>query len=144
MSRFIVIDFGKLGVQVRAQLLEDSNPVVCDAFARSLPSKSVLSHAVVAGSQMYWPYRLLVDPRDCNSENMAAQPPGRINIELDFQYLSLNYGPMTEAVPAVAIAQIVEEDLPKLSPIGQAAWDNLLHSDDYIVLTITLAQGGAV
>ena len=76
-KEYINIHFGKVDLDVRAYLLTDFNPEVCQAFKNTLPNRSVMSHAVVAGEQMYWPYRLVVDRACCNTEDMAKQPPGR-------------------------------------------------------------------
>ena len=140
-KEYIRISWDKLDISVRAELLSEFNPIVCKALRETLPSRNIMSHAVVAGSQMYWPYRLVVKPEDCNTEDMSKQPEGRINLELDFQYLSMNYGPVTEAVPAIAVAQVVDEDLPKLPVIGQASWNNLLFEKDYIIVEITYLGG---
>ena len=134
MKDYIKINFHKIDIEITAELLTDFNPHVCDEFNKTLPYRSIQSHAVVAGDQMYCPYRLIVDREKCNFEDMSRQPDGRINIELDFQYLSINYGKMTEAVPAVALAQVVDADVPKLAVIGKAVWNNLLFEKDYILV----------
>ena len=140
-KEYVLIRWKTLDCQVRAEILNECNPRACEEFKKSLPYKSIQSHAVVAGGQMYCPYRLILDEKDCNTENMAKQPPGRMNIELDFQYLSLNYDAITEAVPAVALLQIVEEDLDKIPLIGAQVWDNLLFSDEYIPVEFTYLGG---
>lgn len=134
MKEYIKIIFHKLNTEITAELLADFNPYLCEAFKKTLPNKSIQSHAVVAGDQLYCPYRLPVDSGKCNFEDMSKQPDGRINMELNFQYLSINYGKMVEAVPAAALAQVVEGDIPKLAGIGVAAWNNLLFEKDYILV----------
>ena len=68
---------------------------------------------------------------------MAEQPIGRGNIELDFQYLSINYGVITEGVPAVAVLQVVKEDVPKLQWIGEQVLDNLFYGTKYMKVMMT-------
>lgn len=142
MKEYIKIRYGKLNTEICAELLTEVNPYVCAEFKRTLPSKSIQSHAVVAGDQMYCPYRLPLDRERCNFENMAQQPDGRINIELDFQYLAINYGVMTEAVQTVPVAQVIASDVPKLEAIGRAAWHNLLFEKDYILVEFQLLGNG--
>lgn len=133
--------FPELGQQVRCQLLGELNPALCEAVLRSLPIFSVQTHAVVAGKQIYFPTRLsLEDPNAARSEDMSRQPPGRINFEPFFQYISLNYGPVSEAVPAWPIAQVVEADLPLLPKLGELIWHNLLHGAD--TLHVILSRAG--
>ena len=74
---------------------------------------------------------------------MNRQPPGRINIELDFQYLAVNYGPMTEPVPAVPIAQVADRCLEDLKVVGRMAWDNLLFSDAFVTVLFDRGKGAA-
>ncbi len=142
MSReFVKIRWDALDVEVKAELLSEFNPKICAELKKTFPYRSVQSHAVVAGGQMYCPYRLIIDPQDCNTEDMSQQPPGRMNMELDFQYLSINYDEITEGVPAVAVLQVVEEDVPKLPEIGKRVWENLLFGEDYILVTFELTGG---
>ncbi len=132
MPKTIRIRWPELDIQLTAHLLWDFNPYACEEFCKLLPAQSIQSHAVVAGGQMYAPLRFAPQRERCNFENMAAQPEGRLNMELDFQYFSLNYGPMTEAVPALALAQVVEEDLPRLREAGALVWENLLYGKEYL------------
>lgn len=132
MTQSITIRWHELGESVNALLLDKENAYACEEFAKLLPVESIQSHAVVAGNQMYAPIRFTPERALCNFENMAEQPEGRVNIELDFQYLSINYGPMTEAVPTLAVAQIVDSDIARLREIGRKVWDNLLYGSEYI------------
>jgi hypothetical protein len=74
---------------------------------------------------------------------MNRQPAGRINIELDFQYLAINYGPMTEPVPAVPIAQVAESRLEDLKAAGRMAWDNLLFGKAFVTVHFEPGREGA-
>lgn len=141
MKEFIRINFPSLKIELKAELLVNFNPSLCEEFKKTLPSKSIQTHAVCAGDQLYCPYRLPISWDQCNFEDMSKQPNGRVNMELDFQYLSINYGEMFESVPAAAIAQIVDEDIPKLSGVGKAAWNNLLFEKDFILVEFTKVDG---
>ncbi|MDR2136805.1 MAG: hypothetical protein LBO68_00830 [Synergistaceae bacterium] len=114
-----------LNLRVAARLLDEFNPYACGEFLKTLPAKSIQSHSVVAGNQLYCPFRLNVDRSRLNRELMSDQGVGRLNIELDFQYLSINYGPITEAVPAVPLAQVTDADLSVLVNVGERIWRNL-------------------
>lgn len=89
MANRIVIEWPLLGRRVRAELLEDLNPLACDDLWQLLPFDSIQSHAVAAGLQMHFPIPLICDPVALRSEPMDRQPPGRVNIETDFQYLPI-------------------------------------------------------
>ncbi|TMW71187.1 hypothetical protein [Alteribacter natronophilus] len=138
MNSIIKITWPSLKEEIKVKLLEDINPDLCEQIKNTLPFESIQSHAVVAGKQMYCPYRLVTRLSDLTYENMNEQPIGRMNIELDFQYLAINYGPMTEPVPALPVGQILEEDIPNLMQVGEKVWNNLLYSDDYLIVHMTL------
>ena len=141
-KEYVQIEWKELGVSVKAELLTALNPVATEKFKETLPYQSIQSHAVVAGGQMYCPYCLVLDQMQCNTELMAEQPVGRGNIELDFQYLSINYDEITENVPAVALLQVVEEDIPKLKEIGKKILNNLFYEKEYIHVAFTYLGGG--
>ncbi|VEF46781.1 Uncharacterised protein [Bacillus freudenreichii] len=138
MSQGIEIHWPGFNQTVKAKLLSELNEELCTKFLNTLPFKSIQSHAVVAGKQMYFPYRLYGNSK-LYSEDMDKQPIGRINIELNFQYLAINYGPMTEPVPAVPIAQIDSSDIEKLKQIGEKVWHNLLFEDRYLQVHVRLS-----
>ncbi|WP_078592633.1 hypothetical protein [Evansella clarkii] len=136
MNEIITILWPDLEMEVKARLLVDLNPELCQELKDTMPIKSIQSHAVVAGKQMYFPFRFLPMGKGYNFESMDKQPLGRINIELDFQYLSINYGPMTEPVPALAVAQVIEDDIPILLQVGEKVWNNLLFSEEYLLVKV--------
>lgn len=116
-----------LNITIRVRLLEDLNPGLTNDLRLACPLASIQSHAVVAGKQIYFPTRLLLpDPQTAFTEPMNNQPPGRLNFEPFFQYIAINYGPVSEPVPAFPIAQVVDEDIPRLLPLGKLIWENLM------------------
>ncbi len=134
MQQTFLIDWPALQQKVKAHLLSQQDPDLLARFWQTLPFESIQSHAVVAGFQIYCPFRLACKPARPWHEPMNAQPMGRINLELDFQYLAVNYGPLTEPVPALPVAQVRDEDLARLPPIGKAVWDNLLFSNEFLTV----------
>lgn len=128
----ILMQWPELEREVRVKLLDDINPVLCNQLYSQLPLTSIQSHAVVCGAQMYFPFAVSSVPDEARFEDMAVQPVGRMNIEPKFHYLSVNYGPNHEAVPALAVAQVLYEDLDILKEVGLLVWNNLLFSTDYL------------
>src|SRR5262245_39308881 len=130
MDPHLVLSWPALDVTVRCTLLDQVNPRLCAALRRALPIVSVQTHAVVAGEQMYFPTRLVLDdPDSAATEDLSAQPPGRINFDPFFQYLSVSYGRISEGVPAWPVAQVIDDDLSRLPLVGGRIWQNLLHED---------------
>lgn len=73
----ILIHWEELDLSLRAELLCELNPYACRVLYELLPVKSIQSHAVVAGFQIYTPIRFLAERSRCRFENMAQQPLGR-------------------------------------------------------------------
>ena len=59
-KEYIKIEWDLLKTSVRAELLTKFNPVAVERLKETLPYTSIQSHAVVAGGQMYCPYRLVL------------------------------------------------------------------------------------
>lgn len=141
MHTHVFLSWPALGVTARCALLEDVNPRLCASLRRALPLVSVQTHAVVAGEQIYFPTRLVLeDPDSAKTEDLASQPRGRINFDPFFQYISVNYGPISESVPAWPVAQVVEEDLARLPGVGRQIWQNLLHEDLAVHVIVSASQ----
>ena len=111
MNKIFSMRWPKLGKAIEAEIIEKQDQALQERFWNALPFSSIQSHAVCAGIQMYCPFRLVCLPSNPFYEPMNEQLVGRISLELDFQYLAINYGPMEEPVPALPIAQVKEKDI---------------------------------
>jgi hypothetical protein len=126
---------------IKAQLLDNLNPELAVSLRKQLPLLSIQSHAIVAGQQIYFPTRLILnDPAGAFTEPLNEQPLGRINFEPFFQYVSLNYGPVSEAVPAWPLAQVLDSDLQKLDLLGRRIWDSFLAGANDLVVVVEHAD----
>lgn len=141
MGRLFTIAWPRFNKTVEAELLEEQDPKLRQDFWDALPFRSIQSHAVCAGVQMYCPFRLVSLPSQPSYEPMNQQAVGRVNLELDFQYLAINYGPMREPVPALPIAQIRSHDIEDIQILGKMAWDNLLFSDEFVLVYFDKKEG---
>lgn len=133
----------ELGLTVRACLLAQQSAPLKDVLWDSLPIVSIQSHAVVAGRQMYFPVRLLLPAQlehGCYWEPMDRQPAGRLNLDPAFQYLAINYERPTEPVPALPLAQVIDEDMDTLVSVGEKVWYNLLFERGRF-LTVRVERG---
>ncbi len=127
----------QIGTAITVELLDDLNPELTNLLWEALPLRSIQSHAVVAGQQMYFPTRLVLrDPDSAFVEPMHEQPKGRINFEPFFQYLSINYGPISEPVRAWPVGQVVERDISLLPDLGKRVWENLLYSKTALLVIV--------
>ncbi len=137
MKRYLRLRWPTLETSIRVELLDNLNPELVEAVWQAVPLYSIQSHAVVAGQQMYFPTRLILSkPEAAFTEPMNQQRLGRVNFEPFFQYISLNYGPMSEPVPAWPLGQVYEEDIPQLETLGKKIWENLLFSQTFLPVIV--------
>lgn len=141
MGNIFSINWPEWKMKVEAEIIDGQDAVLRSEFWSSLPFNSIQSHAACAGVQMYCPFRLVCRPENPFYEPMNEQQEGRISLELDFQYLSINYGPMAEPVPALPIAQVQEQDIDKIKSLGKMAWHNLLFSNQFIKVDFKKKKG---
>jgi|SRR6188768_645513 len=140
MDPHVTLSWPALDDSVRCRLLDELNPELCASLRRAMPVVSVQTHAVVAGEQIYFPTRLVLeDPDSAATEDLSAQAAGRINFDPFFQYLSLNTGRLSERVPAWPVAQVLDDDLARLARVGERIWRNLLHEEH--VIYVIVSQG---
>jgi hypothetical protein len=64
-----------------------------------------------------------------------------VNIDLDFQYLAVSYGLVTEPLPALPIARVGENVIEELRTVGRMVWDNLLFSDEFVLVSFDKREG---
>ena len=141
MERAIRLRWPQLDITVTANLLDVLNPRLAENLWQATPLLSIQSHAIVAGQQIYFPTRLMLDdPAEAFTEPMDQQPPGRINFEPYFQYIALNYGPMTEPVPAWPIGQVIDGDLEKLPQLGRTVWDGFMAARTDLLVVVERAD----
>lgn len=134
MGKIFTISWPKLGKSVEAELLESQDRELRISFWNALPVSSIQSHSLSAGLQMCAPFRSICHPSNPTYESMNEQAIGRVNLELECQHLAINYGPMSQPVPVLPIAQIRDEDLEELTQIGKMAWENLLFNTEFILV----------
>jgi hypothetical protein len=141
VNRTVRLRWPQLDTAIQVTLLDDLNPGLANDLWAATPLTSIQSHAVVAGQQMYFPTRLILpDPQAAYTESMNVQQPGRVNFEPFFQYISINYGPVSEAVPAWPIGQVAAPDIPKLAGLGKHIWENLISRESPLLVVVEQAD----
>lgn len=137
MMKIIEICFSPINIKIRAELLENLNPVLCKILWDSLPYRSIQCHALVAGEQLYHytPIIEAIPYKAQTKEDKTEQLIGRINMS-SLQLMSIKYGLITEYLESVPVAQVVEEDLNKLKKVGEIAWESVYKTKELIVVTV--------
>jgi Cucumopine synthase C-terminal helical bundle domain len=141
LSHHLRFVWPQLEIAIRVVLLDDVNCDLSDKLWMASPFASIQSHAVGAGQQIYFPTRVVLPKPDAAfTEPMNKQSPGRVNFEPFFQYLSINYGSVSEAVPAWPIGQVVEKDVPLLAGLGTRVWENLIGRQSPLLVSVERAD----
>ncbi len=147
MVRSIFIDFPSIGSSLKAALLEELEPELCNVLWENLaePVKMVCRHPVSSGQEFSAEARPPRHPVKSglgvgrNRYLYTTVPLGGVVYAVTggFGGLSLYYGPCTEPlqIRGSVVAQVLAEDLPKAAKAGKAVWDSqaLLHKPMVIV-----------
>ena len=138
MKKYIKIEWPEVGVSVRALLLEEDEPELCEILWENLeePLKLFCRHPVSTGEEFSGESR---PPRHPVQTGTQAQPlgrkqwlfsrlkPGSIVYAIFGGYggLSVIYGPCTEPLPARGgvVGKVVEEDWENMLKAGKAVWN---------------------
>jgi len=137
MVKMIELYFPELDLGVRARLLEEDEPELCEILWKNLekPLKLFCRHPVSTGEEFSGESR---PPRHPVRSGTQAQPlgrrrwlfsripPGSVIYAIFGGYggLSLVYGPCTEPLPARGgiVGKVVKEDWENMLKAGKAVW----------------------
>lgn len=139
MNKYIILKFAPIEITIKARLLYELNPGLCEILTKALPYRSVQCHALVAGQQLYH-YTPIVDAityKAKTKEDKTKQPIGRINMS-SLELLSIKYGIITEYLTSVPVAQVVDEDIEKLKKVGSLVWKSVYKTKKLINVSVSL------
>jgi hypothetical protein len=139
MNKYIVLQFDPIGITIKARLLHELNPGLCEILTKNLPYRSVQCHALVAGQQLYHytPIIEAITYKAKTKEDKTKQSIGRINMS-SLELLSIKYGVITEYLTSVPVAQVVDEDIEKLKKVGSQVWKSVYKTKEIINVSVSL------
>ena len=134
----VALSFPKLEAELRANVLWDYNPELCELFAESLPFTTIYSHTTASGEGMYAPTRIVGRVRGAKHMLLTEMPHGTITLSTDnYKTLGLFYGPITEPLPGFPpVAQIIDEDIETMRRVGREVWLSNYVTHDPIDVTV--------
>lgn len=126
----------------RIRLLNNDNLDVIQGLLEILPFNSFLLHVVVAGETIYCP----VPSITMNSKNMVVRRRGSIYYNVTSQSICFCYGAVTESTLVNQFAEVIDEDLQKLTNLGKLVYEQTvdLRVPKIVEATITRERGAAV
>lgn len=114
MVKRIQLEWPKLGIKVRAELMWDKAPLFCAELEKLLPFESIHGHTVISGHNMSIPMKLLWLEREYD----APRKPGRLFIYTNGQRIVIPYAATTEPGLVNCFADVLEQDIPELQKAG--------------------------
>jgi hypothetical protein len=130
-----------LGVEVRAEIATDLNPVLCADVLAALPFTVLQDHAVVSGHSMYAWAPLVSVAHTPVTEPICDAPFGRLRFsQATGCKVVIQYGPTTEPLPVPVLGAVIADDLDILAKVGPLIWDSTYQSKKPIWLTVELAS----
>ena len=124
-NRFIEIRFLDLNIRLRARLLDDINPAVCQMLWENLPYNSMTFHTLVSGKNIFHivPNHRLSFKGDVVTKNRMECPIGTL-----FMYsprnMLIKYGEDSEPRYFPPVAQVIDDDLELLAEVGESTWES--------------------
>lgn len=116
----VKFEFPTLHAVLRARLLWDENPELCELVVKHLPMQTVFSHALASGQCIYAPHRIVGAVNGKNTL-LTELPKGTIDLATDnYKTFGIFYGEMTEPLPNRAVLRVIEEDWEAMDRVGDA------------------------
>lgn len=140
-NQIIEIELQPINIKLRARLLYELNEELCTLLLKYLPYRSVQCHSFVAGYQLYHytPIIESVSVKPETEERIIDQPIGRVSLSA-LQLMPIKYGEVTEPLTANPVAQILDEDIPKLKKAGKLVWDSLYKTKEFVQVTVRIPE----
>lgn len=134
-ERVLEIEWPKLGIKVEAKPLP-YNQKYFDAFIKNLPQTTTAQHTLVTGEAMinYMPinafeYTHLVDKQ----ERISEVPVGSV-FWGTLGGVGIKYGPCTEPLYTLPVAQIPEKYIEDLKRAGRAVWEAVFNTKELLIV----------
>ncbi|CAI1161583.1 DUF3830 family protein [Serratia entomophila] len=125
------------GLTFKARLLTEENPDVVAQVLNQLPLESVLGHVVISGEAIWLPTRIV----HLGRSNMVTRAPGAVYLYAPGQTICLTYGNITESALVNQFAQVLDDDLPILSRLGQHVWEQTVAQPRRNLVKISIRRG---
>ncbi|PHH66791.1 hypothetical protein CDD81_5923 [Ophiocordyceps australis] len=134
LPRHVKVKWLQLNVTITLQLNVEVNPRLINVLFESLPYRSLQNHALVSGDHLYHlvpSERLIYTVADYVVPDRTTEPEGTVFLS-GLQHLGINYGPLTENLPAAPCGSVIPEDMEKLRNVGNCVWEACTKSKQII------------
>ena len=117
------MEWADFGVTITAELLDEENPELCEAFWQSLPFQTIFAASMSAGEMFKIPIPVTL-PTAPQEKLMPFpnEPLGSI-ISLGMGSLLLKYGTVAEPFMVPRLARVPQEELDKLRNVAMKLRD---------------------
>lgn len=141
MTRKIYIQLVGENICVAANILDDENKDLCDQLWDCLPTKTLLMHTFVSGSNLYARFP---QPKITQAKNIKLK--GRLGSDAGSIFFGstglggdifIKYGQDSEDHAYPLVAKVIEEDLDKLKKIGRLCWESNYENNLPLYITVS-------
>jgi hypothetical protein len=120
MKKYFEIEWPELKRKVKAELLDEKNPELCQVLWKSMPYGGLQEHCLVTGELMYVWVPIVTTVDTPYTERYCDMQPGRITYSImTGQKYCIVYGRCTETLAAPVVAQVLREDVETLREVGR-------------------------
>ncbi|GLA42716.1 hypothetical protein AnigIFM63309_011264 [Aspergillus niger] len=119
----VKVKWPKLNTTITVKI-NDANPALVGLLGTALPYRSLQTHAVVAGDQLYHLVpleELIYTPADKRAPDRAKEPDGSVFLS-SFQHFVIKYGEVTEHQPVATCGRVIDQDMDKLRWVADEVW----------------------
>ncbi|GCB21645.1 hypothetical protein AAWM_04530 [Aspergillus awamori] len=119
----VKVKWPKLNTTITVKI-NDANPTLVGLLGTALPYRSLQTHAVVAGDQLYHLVpleELIYTPADKKAPDRAKEPDGSVFLS-SFQHFVIKYGEVTEHQPVATCGRVIDQDMDKLRWVADEVW----------------------
>lgn len=123
MPEYLHITFPTLDIILKAKILWNDNPKLCELLCSNLPIETIYLHTMASGQGMYAPIRI-VGRISAKHVLLTEMRHGTVTLSTgDYKTLGLFYGEITEPLPGFPpVAEVVEEKMADLMRVGREVW----------------------
>jgi hypothetical protein len=136
-NRFFTISFIPLNLSIDIEFDLTQNKQLIDKLVGVMPYKSLITHTIVSGGNIYHNIPIGNDFNFCPTSytNRINAPIGTVFMS-DLQTLFIKYADISETNDYAVIGHVIDADIKKLINIGELCWNSIYNTKEIILAEV--------
>lgn len=136
-NQFIKMTFKPCDLSINVKLTLSHNTQIINKLLQVLPYKSLLTHTIVSGGNIYHntPIGNDFEFTPTSYTNRIDAPIGTVFMS-DLQSIFIKYADISETNDYPVIGKVVDSDIEKLIHIGNLCWNSIYYSKEIILTEV--------